>query len=92
VPGFVNYKKGALDSEPQMIKFTTCFPMVGGSSSSSIKVQQHQLHTSSITKTGRHDIAEILLKHHKSSKAIIKYLLILIIFKKYDNIFVIFSK
>ena len=79
-----------------MIKFTTCFPMVGGSSSSSIKVQQHQLHTSSITKTGRHDIAEILLKvalkHHKSSKAIIKYLLILIIFKKYDNIFVIFSK
>ena len=30
-PGFVNYKKGALDSQPQMIKFTSCLPMVGGS-------------------------------------------------------------
>jgi hypothetical protein len=28
-PGFVNYKKGALDS--QVIKFTSCLPMVGGS-------------------------------------------------------------
>jgi hypothetical protein len=34
-PGFVNYKKGALYSQPQVIKFT---------------------------KTGRHDIALILLK------------------------------
>jgi hypothetical protein len=24
VPGFVNYKKGALDSQPQLIKFTSC--------------------------------------------------------------------
>jgi hypothetical protein len=24
-------KKGALDSQPQVIKFTSCFPMVGGS-------------------------------------------------------------
>ena len=30
-PGFVNYKKGALDSPPQGIKFTSCLPMVGGS-------------------------------------------------------------
>ena len=30
-PGFVNYKKGALDSPPQVIKFTSCLPMVGGS-------------------------------------------------------------
>ena len=30
-PGFVNYKKGALDSHPQVIKFTSCLPMVGGS-------------------------------------------------------------
>ena len=30
-PGFVNYKKGALDSQPQVIKFTSCLPMVGGS-------------------------------------------------------------
>jgi hypothetical protein len=37
---FVNYKKGALNSQPQVIKFTSC----------------------STTKTGRHDIAEILLK------------------------------
>ena len=30
-PSFVNYKKGALDSQPQVIKFTSCLPMVGGS-------------------------------------------------------------
>jgi hypothetical protein len=30
-PGFVNYKKGALESQPQVIKFTSCLPMVGGS-------------------------------------------------------------
>ena len=26
-----NYKKGALDSQPQVITFTSCLPMVGGS-------------------------------------------------------------
>jgi hypothetical protein len=51
VPGFVNYKKGALESQPQVIK-----------------VDQLLAHgrwfspTSSTTKTGRHDIAEIVLK------------------------------
>ena len=30
-PGFVNYKKGALDSQPQVIKFTSFLDMVGGS-------------------------------------------------------------
>ena len=30
-PGFVNYKKGALDSQPQVIKFISCLPMVDGS-------------------------------------------------------------
>ena len=30
-PGFVNYKKGVLDSQPQVIKITSCLPMVGGS-------------------------------------------------------------
>jgi hypothetical protein len=30
-PGFVNYKKSALDSQPQVIKFTSCLTMVGGS-------------------------------------------------------------
>jgi hypothetical protein len=30
-PGFMNYKKGALDSQPQVIKLTSCLPMVGGS-------------------------------------------------------------
>jgi len=30
-PGCVNYKKGALDSQTQVIKFTSCLPMVGGS-------------------------------------------------------------
>jgi len=29
--GFVNYKKGTLDSQPQVINFTSCLPMVGGS-------------------------------------------------------------
>ena len=28
---FVNYKKGALDSQPHMIKFTSCLSMDGGS-------------------------------------------------------------
>ena len=31
VPGFVNYKKGALDLQLQVIKFTSCLPMDGGS-------------------------------------------------------------
>ena len=53
-PSFVNYKKGALDSQPQ-----------------GIKVYQLLAHgrwfspgtpASPTTKTGRHDIAEILLK------------------------------
>ena len=30
-PGFVNYKKGALDSQPPVIKLTSCLPMVDGS-------------------------------------------------------------
>ena len=30
-PGFVNDKKGTLDSQPQVIMFTNCLPMVGGS-------------------------------------------------------------
>ena len=29
-PGFVNYKKGALDLQPQVIKFTSGLPMVDG--------------------------------------------------------------
>ena len=30
-PSFVNYKKGALVSQPYVIKFTSCLPGVGGS-------------------------------------------------------------
>ena len=30
-PGFANYKKGALDSQSQVIKLTSCLPLVGGS-------------------------------------------------------------
>ena len=30
-PGFVNKNNGALDSQPQVIKFTSCLPMVDGS-------------------------------------------------------------
>jgi hypothetical protein len=43
-------KKGAFDSQPQVIKFTSCLPMAGGSLASST------------TKTSRHDIDEISLK------------------------------
>jgi len=53
-PGFVNYKKGALDSQPQVIKFTSCLPMVGGS----LRV----LRLLPSLKTGRQDIVEIFLK------------------------------
>ena len=49
-PALYTTKTGALDSQPQMIKFISCLPMVGGSTASST------------TKIGRHDIAEILLK------------------------------
>ena len=53
-PAFENYKKGALNSQPQVIKFTSCFPMIG----ESFRVIQASL----TTKTGHHDIAAILLK------------------------------
>ena len=52
-PSFVNYKKGALDSRPQVIKLTSCLSMVG----CSLRV----LWLSEPLKTGCHDIAEILL-------------------------------
>jgi hypothetical protein len=29
--GFVYYKKGAVDSQPQVIKLSSCLPMVDGS-------------------------------------------------------------
>jgi hypothetical protein len=69
-PSFVNYEKGALDSQPQVIKFT------------SDKVYQLLVHgrwfspgtlASSTTKTGRHDIAEILLKVALNTKYQIKF-------------------
>ena len=57
-------KKGALDSQPQVIKLTSCRWFSPGSPACSI------------TKTGRHDITEILLKlavrHQKSIKNQIK--------------------
>ena len=57
-PGFVDYKKGALES--QVIEFTSCLPMVGGSPASST------------TNTGRHEIAEVLLKVALNTKNQIK--------------------
>ena len=66
-PGFVNYKKGALDSQSQVIKFTSYLPRVDGFSPGTP--------ASSNTKTGRHDITEILLKvalkHQKINQSII---------------------
>jgi hypothetical protein len=46
--------EGALDSQPQVIKFTSCLPRVGGS----LRV----LRLPPPLKTGRRDIAEILLR------------------------------
>jgi hypothetical protein len=43
--------KGVNDSPPQVIKFTSCLPMVSPGTPAF-----------STTKTGRHDIVEILLK------------------------------
>ena len=61
-PALYITKKGALDSQPHVIKFTSWLPVVGGS--------LRLLPASSTTKTVRHDIAEILLKvalkHQKS--------------------------
>jgi hypothetical protein len=65
-------KEGALDSQPQVIKLTSCLPRVGGSPGTP---------ASYTTKTGRHDIAEILLKaalkHQKSNQNQI-YIIVLI--------------
>ena len=64
-PGFLNYKKGALDSQSQVIKFTSCLPRVGGFSPGTP--------ASSNTTTGRHNIAEILLKVALNTKIQIHY-------------------
>jgi hypothetical protein len=57
-------KNGALDSQLQVIKFTSCLP-IGRWFSPGYPA-------SSTTKIGRHDIAEILLKvalkHQKSNR------------------------
>ena len=52
-PALLITKKGALDMQPQVIKFTNCLHMVDDS------LRVPRLFT---TKTGRHDIDEILLK------------------------------
>jgi hypothetical protein len=59
-------KKGALDSQPQVIKFTSCLPRVSGS----LWVLWLE---SSTNKTGHHDIAEIGIKTPKnqSNQAVI---------------------
>ena len=58
-PHFVNYKTGALDSQPEVKKFSSSFPIVGGSLGTP---------AFSTTKIGRHDIADILLKVALSTK------------------------
>ena len=67
-PCFINYKKDVLDSHPQVIKFASCLPMVGGSPASFT------------TKTGRHDIAESGNKHNESNQILfssVEFLLLL---------------
>jgi hypothetical protein len=60
-PSLVNYKKGALDSQPRSDKVYQLLAQC-----------QWFSPTSSTTKTARHDIAEILLKvalkHQKSNQ------------------------
>ena len=51
-PALYITQRGALESQPQVIKFTSCLTMVGGSPGTT---------ASSTTKTGHHDMAEILL-------------------------------
>ena len=51
---FVNYRNGALDSQPQLIKLTSCLFVVDGSPLGTP--------ASSTTKTGRHDIAKNIVK------------------------------
>ena len=53
-------KKNALDSQPQVIKLTSCFPMVGGS----LRV----IRLLPPLKTGCYDIAKILLKMALNTK------------------------
>jgi hypothetical protein len=65
VPDFVNYKKGAFDSQPQVIKVYQLLAQGWWFSPGTP--------SSSTTKTGRHDIAEILLRvalKHQKSKSI----------------------
>ena len=59
-PGFVNYKKGALDSQPQVIKVYQL--LTNG------RWFSPGTPASSTTKTGPHDIAEILLKVELNTK------------------------
>jgi hypothetical protein len=72
VPCFVNYKKGALDSQPQVI----VYQLVAHGRWFSLCTL-----ASSTTKTDRHDIAEILLKvalkKNPPKVKIVKYDLIL---------------
>ena len=93
--GFVNYKKGVPDSQPQVIKFIICLSMVGGS----LWVPP----ASSTTKTGRHDIAESGVKHNKSiksnpnkaendrNKSILKGIIYLLLFGNLDPFLLVIS-
>jgi hypothetical protein len=58
---FVNYKKGALDSQLQVIKV---YQLLAHGRWFSLGTP-----ASSTTKAGRHDIAEILLKAHVGSRS-----------------------
>ena len=66
-PGFANYEKGAPDPQLQVIKLISCLSMVGGS--------PRGTPASFTTNTGRHDLADILLKMALNTKhqSIIRY-------------------
>jgi hypothetical protein len=71
-PGFVNYKKGASDKAYQLLAHGRWF--------------SPGTPASSTTKTGRHDIAEILLKvalRHQKSKSVFGEFIIMLVVAKY---------
>ena len=62
-PGFVNHKKGVLDSQPQVIACISCLPMVGGS----LRVLR-RLPPLKLVAMTYWNIAESDVKHNKSNQ------------------------
>jgi hypothetical protein len=70
-PGCVNYKKGALDSQSQVIKFTSCLSRVGGS----LRVLRLPPPLKLVTMIYSWNIVEIGVKTPKINQSITSYCL-----------------